>query len=149
MFNKEENIPWIVTGSIAGVILLFVLVACLITAIHRIQEGHVGVYFKNGALLESVTDPGIHWSQPFVTRVEQIKVRPETKYLDPMICTTQDGVRNVFRDVQVISSIDKTQVYELDVPQKVKRFSWYMFHCFLGLAFGSLVWDEDERYSHL
>ncbi|TRY77064.1 hypothetical protein TCAL_08349 [Tigriopus californicus] len=113
VFNKEENIPWIVTGSIAGLVLLFVLVACLITAIHRIPEGHVGVYFKNGALLESVTDPGIHWSQPFVTQVEQIKVRPETKFLDPMICTTQDGVRNVFRDVQVISSIDKTQVLPL------------------------------------
>ncbi len=40
-------------------------------------------------------------------------VRPETKFLDPLICTTRDGVRNVFRDVQVITSVDKDQVIQL------------------------------------
>jgi len=33
--------------------------------------------------------------------------------MDPMICTTKDGVKNVFRDVQVISSIDENQVISL------------------------------------
>ena len=39
--------------------------------------------------------------QPFVTEVVALRITPETKTLDPMICTTRDGVRNVFRDVQV------------------------------------------------
>ncbi len=45
-----------------------------------------------------------------VASSSQIKVRPETKYLDPLVCTTRDGVKNVFRDVQVITSIREEQV---------------------------------------
>ena len=44
---------------------------------------------------------GIHWLQPFVTSMVQIRLTPETKMMNPLICTTRDGVRNVFRDVQV------------------------------------------------
>ena len=51
--------------------------------------------------MQDITQPGVHWMQPFVTEVVALRVTPETKTLDPMICTTRDGVRNVFRDVQV------------------------------------------------
>ena len=68
----------------------------------------MGVYFKNGALLEDISQPGIHWMQPFVTEVVNIRITPETMKLGPMICTTQDGVRNVFRDVQVINICKQT-----------------------------------------
>ena len=45
--------------SVAG---LFLLGACLIVAIHRIQEGHVGVYYRNGRLIDDISDPGnINW----------------------------------------------------------------------------------------
>ena len=80
--------------------------------------GHLGLYYKNGALLEEVTEPGVHWAQPFVTDFVQIKVVPETEVMRPLVCTTRDGVRNVFRDVQVISSLRKDQVLDL-----VRRFS--------------------------
>ena len=43
-------------------------------------------------------------------RVEQMEIRPQTKVMDPMVCTTRDGVKNVFRDIQVISSISKDKV---------------------------------------
>ena len=43
---------------------------------------------------------------------------PETKVMSPLICTTRDGVRNIFRDVQVISSLDVDKVLQL-----VRRFS--------------------------
>ena len=50
-------------GRLVSVILVFVgvvflLGACLIIAIHRVQEGHVGVYYRNGRLSEDVSDPG-------------------------------------------------------------------------------------------
>ncbi len=56
-----------------------------------------------------------------MTRVEQVVVRPETHYLDPLVCTTRDGVRNVFRDVQVITSVAKEQVVPL-----VREFGVHM-----------------------
>ena len=67
----------------------------------RVQEGNVAIYYRNGALLPDFSGPGIHTCTPFVTTVLQITVRPETKILDPMKCTTKDGVSNVFKNVQV------------------------------------------------
>ena len=94
----------------------------MIAALHRVREGYVGVYFKNGALLEDISQPGIHWMQPFVTEVVYIRVTPETMKLSPMICTTQDGVKNVFRDVQVIIFFVNKQLNE-----KEHNFSNYFF----------------------
>ena len=90
-----------ISTVIIGLGGLFLGLACVISALHRIHEGHVGVYFKYGALMEELTQPGVHWMQPFVTEVVALRITPETKTMDPMVCTTQDGVRNVFRDVQV------------------------------------------------
>lgn len=50
-------------GSLITLIFIFVvgvflLAACLIVAIHRVQEGYVGVYYKNGALVDDISDPG-------------------------------------------------------------------------------------------
>ena len=39
-----------------------------------------------------------------------MEIRPQTKVMDPMVCTTRDGVKNVFRDIQVISSVSKDKV---------------------------------------
>ena len=50
-------------GSLVSVIVIAVasillLGACLIVSIHRIQEGHVGVYYRNGRLIDAISDPG-------------------------------------------------------------------------------------------
>ena len=50
-------------GTLVSLVLItvtgvFLLGACLIVAIHRIQEGHVGVYFRNGRLIKDVSGPG-------------------------------------------------------------------------------------------
>ena len=61
-----------------------------------------------------------------------LQVTPETKMLNPLICTTKDGVRNIFRDIQVISSLDPGQVLEL-----VRRYTPKMKHI--------LVYDRVEE----
>ena len=59
------------------------------------------VFYSNKMCNLISMKPGVHWMQPFVTEVVSIRITPETMTMAPMICTTQDGVRNVFRDVQV------------------------------------------------
>ena len=86
-----ENSPYKTVGSSAA----------LVCVLCRVQEGNVAIYYRNGALLPDFSGPGIHTCTPFVTTVLQITVRPETKILDPMKCTTKDGVSNVFKNVQV------------------------------------------------
>lgn len=100
-YFENVSLPSVIIGFVAVLFGLVIGLASVISALHRIQEGHVGIYYKYGALMDQVTQPGVHWMQPFVTEVVALRVTPETKVMDPMVCTTRDGVRNVFRDVQV------------------------------------------------
>ena len=72
------SVPGLITGIFLGLTGLFVGLACVISALHRIDEGHVGVYYKYGALMEVKTSPGVHWMQPFVTQVASIRCRSKS-----------------------------------------------------------------------
>lgn len=115
---KGLNIQTLITFVLLGLLGLFVGLACVLSALHTVKTGHVGLYYKYGALMDDVTQPGIHWMQPFVTEMVALRLTPETEIMNPMVCTTRDGVRNVFRDVQVITSLEEKYVHQL-----VKRFT--------------------------
>jgi len=38
----------------------------------------VGVYYRGGALLSDITDPGLHFKIPFITKVESVQVTVQT-----------------------------------------------------------------------
>ena len=111
------------------VILVAILVSVLLSSLHKVDEGSVGVYFRFGALMGSVTHPGIHYMMPFLTSMEQVQIRPQTDTLPPMAIVTRDGIQNVFKDVQIISRVDVDKVVFM-----VQRF---------GLVFRqALVYDR-------
>jgi regulator of protease activity HflC (stomatin/prohibitin superfamily) len=63
------------------VLLLALPVVLLVLAqfsIHRIPEGHVGVYSRGGALVPGVTEPGYHFMVPFVDSVAEVQVTVQT-----------------------------------------------------------------------
>jgi len=121
--SSGHSVTCILFTGILFVVAVFVTIAALVNSLHRVKEGNVAIYFSNGALLEEIAGPGVHWSTPFVTTVHQIMVRPETYYLNPLECTTSDGVVNVFREIAVISSLEKetvrslVQTFGVDVKQ--------------------------------
>ena len=39
---------------------------------HFIPEGHIGIYFRGGALLSATADPGLALKIPLFTRVHHI-----------------------------------------------------------------------------
>jgi hypothetical protein len=45
--------------------------------VHRIEEGHVGIYWFGGALLPFTTDPGYHWA-PSIFSHDQVQVTMQT-----------------------------------------------------------------------
>lgn len=65
----------------------------VMSAVHKIEEGSVGIYFKYGALLDTITHPGIHYMTPFIVDVEQIQIRPQTDTLKPVVSITKDGIQ--------------------------------------------------------
>jgi len=55
------------------------IVAVLIPlGIHQIPEGHVGIYYRGGALLTSMTAPGYHVMIPFLTSVKIVQTTLQT-----------------------------------------------------------------------
>ena len=116
----------LLSGTLA--VIVVALVAVSLSAIHKIEEGNVGVYYKNGALMDEVAFPGlkfdlilnlfkihvkfpgIHYMTPFITDVVEITIRPETDSLDSLSSITKDGIQNTFNDVQVITSIKMTKL---------------------------------------
>lgn len=111
--SSGYSVTCILFTGITFVAGIFIGIACLVNSLHRVQEGNVALYFSNGALMDEIGGPGLHMSTPFITTILQITVRPETHYLNPLQCTTSDGVVNVFREVQVISSLDQLKLKNL------------------------------------
>ena len=77
-------------------VCIVTVIACLANSYHKINEGHVGVYFKYGALQDRVNDPGVHFLLPFVEDYREVKIRPETFSVDPVVAITKDGIENTF-----------------------------------------------------
>ena len=105
MSDSFQKVNGLKCGAIVLVTILVTITAVLLSSIHRIEEGNVGVYFKYGALMNETTQPGIQYMTPFVVDVVEVQTRPQTDSLPTIISVTRDGIENTFKDVQVISRV--------------------------------------------
>eukprot|EP00897_Mesotaenium_endlicherianum_P008980 jgi/Mesen1/810/ME000110S_11077 len=76
-----------------------------------IPEGHVGVYWRGGALLNSITEPGFHMMLPFVTTYEAIQVTLQTDQVANIPCGTRGGVMIYFEKIEVVNRLRKEHVH--------------------------------------
>jgi len=106
-----------ITVSISIVIGIVMILACIFESYHEISEGNVGIYFRQGAILDIVSDPGVHFKTPFIDDYKEVKIRPETHTLKPMEAVTKDGITNSFREVNVITRVTKEKLVFL-----IKKF---------------------------
>ena len=93
--------------SIAFVFLLF-----LMNGIHKIEEGHVGVYYTRGILSPTTSDPGYNFYFPLLTRYEMVQVTVQTDQVTEIPCGTSGGVMIYFDKIEVVNRLDKNYVYE-------------------------------------
>jgi len=101
--NFQNNKFKVVSAVV--IVFLAIITGILLSSLHKIHEGNVGVYYKHGALQDRTTGPGIHYMMPFLVDVEEIQIRPQTDTLSPITAVTKDGIQNTFIDVQVISRV--------------------------------------------
>ncbi len=47
-------------------------------SLHKIEEGHVGVYYRGGALLNDIAYPGYHMMIPYVTTYRSVQTTLQT-----------------------------------------------------------------------
>ncbi|KAJ0973981.1 hypothetical protein J5N97_015946 [Dioscorea zingiberensis] len=80
--------------------------------LHQVPEGHVGVYWRGGALLDTITDPGFHLKFPLITHFEPIQVTLQTDEVKDIPCGTKGGVMISFDKIEVVNRLRKDHVYD-------------------------------------
>ncbi|KAL7132708.1 hypothetical protein ABFS83_12G092200 [Erythranthe nasuta] len=80
--------------------------------LHQVPEGHVGVYWRGGALLNVNTDPGFHLKLPLITYFEPIQVTLQTDLVRNIPCGTKGGVMINFAKIEVVNRLHKDYVYD-------------------------------------
>uniref|UniRef100_A0A8C9EUM9 Erlin-1 n=1 Tax=Pavo cristatus TaxID=9049 RepID=A0A8C9EUM9_PAVCR len=66
-----------------------VLVFFLYASIHRVEEGHLAVYYRGGALLTSPSGPGYHIMLPFITTFKSVQTTLQTDEVKNVPCGTR------------------------------------------------------------
>lgn len=81
-------------------VLLIAIGGLLPFSVHHVKEGHVGVYWKGGALQKTITPPGFHFKIPFYTKFEDIQITMQTDSVKNIPCGTSAGVMIYFEKVK-------------------------------------------------
>ncbi|NXP39630.1 ERLN2 protein, partial [Leiothrix lutea] len=89
-------------GAIAA-LALGVAAAALLSAVHKIDEGHIGVYYRGGALLTSTSGPGFHLMLPFITSYKSVQTTLQTDEVKNVPCGTSGGVMIYFDRIEVVN----------------------------------------------
>uniref|UniRef100_A0A8C7D3N0 ER lipid raft associated 2 n=2 Tax=Oncorhynchus TaxID=8016 RepID=A0A8C7D3N0_ONCKI len=98
-------------GAIASIICA-IGGAALFSSVHKIEEGHTGVYYRGGALLTTTSSPGFHLMMPFITHFKSVQVRQQT------VLRNSGGVMIYFDRIEVVNYLVPSAVYDI-----VKNFT--------------------------
>ncbi|XP_071952523.1 erlin-2-B-like [Antedon mediterranea] len=99
------EIVLVVCVALAGIIVNF--------AVHKIDEGHIGVYYRGGALLHSTSPPGFHMMVPFLTSFRSVQTTLQTDEVKNVPCGTSGGVMIYFDRIEVVNILSAEKVYDV------------------------------------
>ncbi|XP_067242335.1 erlin-1 isoform X1 [Chanodichthys erythropterus] len=89
-----------VVAAMAGVMAIL-----LHSSIHKIEEGHLAVYYRGGALLTSPNGPGYHIMLPFITSYRSVQTTLQTDEIKNVPCGTSGGVMIYFDRIEVVNML--------------------------------------------
>merc|ERR1719510_2923934 len=90
-------------------------IVAIMTAIsvHKVEEGHVSVYYRGGALLQTTAGPGFHMMLPFVTSYRSIQTTLQTDEVKNVPCGTSGGVMIYFDRIEVVNVLLSSSVHDI------------------------------------
>ncbi|CAN0029924.1 unnamed protein product, partial [Discosporangium mesarthrocarpum] len=100
------------TVQIVAVVALLTYAIVVPAGLHKVREGHVGVYYRGGALMSRVTEPGYHTQIPFLTSMAEVQVTVQTDAVRNIPCGTSGGVMVEFDKVEVVNRLQKSHVLD-------------------------------------
>uniref|UniRef100_A0A096MD40 ER lipid raft associated 2 n=1 Tax=Poecilia formosa TaxID=48698 RepID=A0A096MD40_POEFO len=87
--------------------------AALLASVHKIDEGHTGVYYRGGALLTATSGPGFHLMLPFITTYKSVQTTLQTDEVKNVPCGTSGGVMIYFDRIEVVNYLIPSAVYDI------------------------------------
>ncbi|XP_077180288.1 erlin-1-like [Paroedura picta] len=99
-----------------GAVLLAVAASAALllgAALHQVPEGHLGVYYRGGALLSSLSGPGYRIMLPFVTRHRAVQTTLQTDEVKNVPCGTSGGVMIYIDRIEVVNVLAPHAVYDI------------------------------------
>ena len=106
--------PGQIQTSIVGYVALVAIIGYFSsTALHRVDEGHVAVYYRGGALLQDIAFPGFHMMMPILTSHKTIQTTLQTDEVKDVPCGTSGGVMIYFERIEVVNVLDRGAVYDI------------------------------------
>ncbi|KAK1164519.1 erlin-1 [Acipenser oxyrinchus oxyrinchus] len=97
-----------VVATVTGVIALL-----LHSSIHKIEEGHLAVYYRGGALLTTPNGPGFHIMLPFITTYRSVQTTLQTDEIKNVPCGTSGGVMIYFDRIEVVNMLVPSAVVDI------------------------------------
>lgn len=95
---------------LASLLLLFI--CFLFSGIHKIEEGHVGIYYRNGVLSSSLSSPGYNLMVPLITSFSSVQISVQTDQVTEIPCGTSGGVMIYFDKIEVVNRLKREYVLE-------------------------------------
>jgi len=92
-------------------VIMGVAVLLSLDSIHSVDEGHVGVYFRGGALTTRINPPGWHLKMPLIDRFENVQTTLQTDKVTNIPCGTSGGVMLRIDAVEVVNRLREDKVY--------------------------------------
>jgi regulator of protease activity HflC (stomatin/prohibitin superfamily) len=93
-------------------LLAVIACICITMGLHQVPEGHMGVYWRGGALLSTATEAGFHTKIPLVTRVHYVQYTMQTDEVTNIPCGTRGGVMIYFEKIEVVNRLKKELLVE-------------------------------------
>ncbi|RNA38058.1 erlin-2 [Brachionus plicatilis] len=108
----------VLAALVFAVLVLSLLSLDDFASIHKIDEGHIGVYYRGGALLKSTSGPGFHLMIPYITSFKSVQTTMQTDEVKNIPCGTSGGVVICFDKIEVVNFLSPDHVYDT-----VKKFT--------------------------
>eukprot|EP00111_Clytia_hemisphaerica_P016677 TCONS_00049441-protein len=96
-----------------AVVIVGLLALILNFGVHKVEEGHVAVYYRGGALLSSTSGPGFHVMFPFLTTFRSVQTTLQTDEVKNVPCGTSGGVVIYFDRIEVVNILTVSEVYNI------------------------------------
>jgi len=81
-------------------------------SLHQINQGHVGIYYRGGALLKETSGPGYHLKLPIITEMRMVQTTMQKDEVLNVPCGTSGGVMIYFAKIEVVNILSESQVFD-------------------------------------